>query len=135
MFDGLPGVIRTVVGYTGGPEGTNPTYQSVCGGDGHTEALRVDFDPRIITYDALLQKFFEQHDFASLRGTQYRSAIWVHNEGQRASAERAVAKLKEHGRRVKTQIEPAQEWHDAEEYHQNYIDKATGKHKIASGVS
>lgn len=102
-FDGVRGVLRTRVGYTGGPS-ENPTYQSVCAGDGHTEAIRVEYDPRRVSYEELLKVFWdsttkrhramagnsgdaEEGLFTPRRGeAQYKLAIWYHTEAQLVAA-------------------------------------------------
>jgi len=109
-------VVSTTVGYTGG-ENPSPTYESVCAGDGHTEAIQVEYDPSAVTYNDLLKQFYNGH--APSRGKpQYKSAIWVHNEKQKQQAE-AVAKAS--GGII--DIEAAKDWHDAEDYHQKYYQK------------
>ncbi|HLL85840.1 MAG TPA: peptide-methionine (S)-S-oxide reductase MsrA [Thermoleophilaceae bacterium] len=129
-FRNVSGVASTQVGYTGGhmPE---PTYGDVCtGATGHAETLEVEFDPERVSYDDLLEIFWEIHDPTQLNrqgpdvGTQYRSAIFVHSPEQeaaaRASKERVEARL---GRPIVTEIVPAAEFYRAEDYHQRYIDK------------
>jgi len=116
----LPGVISSSVGYTGGKSAT-PTYQSVCRGDGHSEALRVEFDPSVISYEELMKRVLEQ---ASNRQTkpQYMSAVWVQDEEQQRIASSVASKLGKGG----VPILAASKWHDAEEYHQKYIAKRSG---------
>jgi peptide-methionine (S)-S-oxide reductase len=127
VFNDVVGVSRVESGYTGGTA-ANPTYKQVCGGDtGHAEAIRVTFDPEVISYADLLDIFFATHDPTQLNrqgndvGTQYRSAIFPQNEDQdrkaRAAIERANA---DNGGRVVTTIEPQGEWYPAEDYHQQY---------------
>lgn len=129
-FRRLDGVISTAVGYAGGSV-ENPGYEAVCsGGTGHAEVARVEFDPEIISYDALLRVFWGCHDPTTLnrqgpdRGTQYRSVIFVADADQRAAAE---ASLKEaqpsFGSPIVTQIEDDAPFYRAEEYHQQYIQK------------
>lgn len=127
-----PGVLKTTVGYTGGTV-DNPTYKEVCAhGTGHAEAVEVVYDPNAIRFEALAQLFFEIHDFTELNrqgpdiGTQYRSAIFVVNDEQRAVAEALIAQLRERDFDVKTEIEPATTFWPAETYHQDYYQK-TGK--------
>jgi peptide-methionine (S)-S-oxide reductase len=124
------GVEATAVGYSGGHY-ANPTYEDVCRGDtGHAEAVEVEFDPTEVTYEQLLEKFWESHDPTTLNrqgpdvGHQYRSAIFFHGPEQRekalASRERAQARLR---RPIVTEIVPASEFYRAEEYHQRYLEK------------
>ena len=132
----LPGVWTTAVGYQGGST-PNPTYQEACTGKtGHAEAVRVVFDPSKTSYEELLKVFWEHHDpTQGMRqgndmGTQYRSAIFVHDEAQRAAAEASKAMYQEqlsaagYGR-ITTEIvgPPAPEFYFAEDYHQQYLDK------------
>jgi peptide methionine sulfoxide reductase msrA/msrB len=131
-FGKIEGVVSTSVGYTGGRT-KNPSYKQVCGGDtGHAEAVHIDFDPSLITYSQLLEVFFSIHDPTQLNrqgpdiGTQYRSAIFTHNEEQKRAAEEMILKLNESGRYSKpivTQILPFSKFYEAEEYHQKYYDK------------
>ena len=130
----VPGVISTAVGYQGGYT-PNPTYEEVCSGlTGHTETVRVFYDPDRVSYDALLKVFWESHDPThGMRqgndvGTQYRSAIFTHGEAQEAAAERSRAAyqpvLERAGYgRITTSIEPAPEFYFAEDYHQQYLRK------------
>ena len=134
LFWTLPGVISTAVGYAGGPT-PNPTYREVCSGrTGHTEVVQVAFDPRQISYDDLLKTFWESHDpTQGMRqgndvGTQYRSAIYWHGEGQRRAAEdskrayEAALAAAGHGT-VTTELAPAPPFYYAEDYHQQYLAK------------
>jgi peptide-methionine (S)-S-oxide reductase len=127
VFNDVVGVKSVESGYTGG-DVANPTYKQVCGGDtGHAEAIRITFDPDVISYGELLDIFFATHDPTQLNrqgndvGTQYRSAIFPQDEGQekeaRAGIERANA---DHGGRIVTTIEPKDLWWPAEDYHQQY---------------
>ncbi|MGA9857692.1 MAG: peptide-methionine (S)-S-oxide reductase MsrA [Solirubrobacteraceae bacterium] len=134
-FGDVTGVLRTAVGYTGGHT-DHPTYEQVCGhGTGHAEAVEVWFDPAVVSYDELLQTFWRIHDPTTLNrqgwdvGDQYRSAIFVHDDGQAARA----AASREHeqsnrGRPIVTEITPAATFHRAEDYHQQYFRRgdATG---------
>jgi peptide methionine sulfoxide reductase msrA/msrB len=129
-FEQVPGVISTTVGYTGG-QTDNPTYKQVCTNKtGHAEAVEVEYDPNKISYEELVKLFFETHDFTQFNrqgpdvGTQYRSAIFYLNEQQRETAERLVKELEKKGYDVKTQIAPAGKFWPAEEYHQDYYEKA-----------
>ncbi|MBB6556396.1 peptide-methionine (S)-S-oxide reductase MsrA [Nonomuraea rubra] len=129
-----PGVYTTAVGYQGGYT-ANPTYEEVCSGlTGHTEAVRVVFDPARVSYEQLLKVFWESHDpTQGMRqgndvGTQYRSAIYYHSPEQQQAAEEAREAyqrvLKEAGYgEITTQIAPAGPFHFAEDYHQQYLYK------------
>jgi peptide-methionine (S)-S-oxide reductase len=131
-FFEMPGVYVTAVGYQGGFT-PNPTYREVCTGlTGHAEVVKVVFDPEVVSYAVLLQCFFENHDpTQGFRqgadvGTQYRSAIYVVNDDQRALAERARdafgEKLREAGYgAITTEIAEAGPFYMAEEYHQQYL--------------
>jgi len=132
-----PGVISTAVGYAGGST-RNPTYREVCSGDtGHAEVVLVVFDPAQISYDELLRLFWENHDpTQGMRqgndvGTQYRSAVYYFDEGQRQAAERShdayQQRLAEAGySKITTEIAPAREFYYAEDYHQQYLAKNPG---------
>jgi peptide-methionine (S)-S-oxide reductase len=134
-FMTAPGVIATRVGYTGGHT-EHPTYHEVCTGQtGHAEAVEVSFDPGIISYEQLLDLFWQAHDPTQLNrqgpdvGAQYRSAIFYHNESQRVAAENSRNRLEHSGtlrRRVVTAIVPAGPFWEAEEYHQKYHQKHGG---------
>jgi peptide-methionine (S)-S-oxide reductase len=127
-------VITTAVGYQGGYT-ANPTYEEVCSGrTGHAEAVKVVYDPKRISYDALLKVFLENHDptqgmrQGNDHGTQYRSAIYVDGPEQQAAAEKAIAayqpKLSASGYgQITTEVVPAGPFHFAERYHQQYLDK------------
>ena len=132
----VPGVIDTDVGYTGGWL-KNPRYEDTHDSkSGHAEAIRVTFDPDVLSYEELLEKwFFRLHDPTTLNrqgndiGTQYRSAIFPQSEEQRQAAERVKARVEASGRwnrPVTTSIEPASEWYSAEKYHQDYLRKNPG---------
>lgn len=135
-FRQLPGVYSSMVGYTGG-EKENPTYLQVCrGGTGHAEAVRVVYDPAVISYEALLDAFFRFHDPTQLDrqgpdiGAQYRSAVYYHSPGQKAAAERKIEELNNSGRfkkSIATEVVSAEEFYKAEEYHQKYYEKMSKK--------
>jgi peptide methionine sulfoxide reductase msrA/msrB len=132
VFQEAPGVVSTTVGYTGGTT-RNPTYEQVCSHKtGHAEAVEVVYDPAKTTYEALCKLFFETHDPTQVDrqgpdvGTQYRSAIFTLDDGQKAIAEKLVKQLEAKGLQVATQIVPAGTFWPAEEYHQNYYQR-TGK--------
>ena len=134
VFWQTPGVYSTSVGYQGGTT-PNPTYEEVCGGrTGHTEAVRVVFDPATISYQQLLAVFWEGHNpTQGMRqgndvGTQYRSAIYTVGDAQQADAvasrDAYAQKLKEAGfGPITTEVLPAGEFYPAEDYHQQYLDK------------
>lgn len=131
-FDRVPGVVETAVGYEGGKL-DNPTYRDVCTGrTGHAEALEITFDPTRVSYQQLLDVFFNSHDPTQLNrqgpdhGEQYRSVIFYHSAEQEQAAVATVARLNaEHKfpRPIVTQIVPAQTFWVAEEYHQKYLEK------------
>ena len=136
-FRQVPGVLDAAVGYSGGAF-PNPTYEDVCTGrTGHAESVQVEFDPARVSYDQLLDVFWENHDPTTLNrqgpdvGTQYRSVIFYHSPEQReeaiASKER-VEKSRRFNRPVVTQIEPAPKFWRAEEYHQRYLEKRGQTH-------
>jgi peptide-methionine (S)-S-oxide reductase len=129
-FRETPGVSATSVGYSGG-DLANPTYKDVCSGTtGHAEVVQVEFDPSRISYEELLEKFWEAHDPTTPNrqgpdiGTQYRSTIFFHTPEQEAAAiasrEKAQGRWK---RPIVTEITPASEFYRAEEYHQRYLEK------------
>jgi peptide methionine sulfoxide reductase msrA/msrB len=127
------GVLTTSVGFTGGHK-ANPTYEEVSGGaTGHAEAVRVIFDPAVISYEDLAKLFFETHDFTQVDrqgpdiGTQYRSEIFYQDEDQRRVAEKLVEILKSKGFKVATRITQAGAFWQAETYHQDYYLKSGGR--------
>lgn len=132
LFRKTKGVKSTQVGYTGGKL-TNPTYEEVCTDKtGHAEAVQVEYDPNEIPYDKLLKIFWENHDPTTLNrqgpdvGSQYRSAVFYHNESQKQEAEKSKEELEKSGRYQKpivTEVAPAPEFYKAEEYHQKYFQK------------
>ena len=137
IFWQIPGVHTTAVGYAGGST-PNPTYQEVCsGGTGHTEVVRVVFDPELVSYDELLRRFWEGHDptqgmrQGNDHGTQYRSAVYATTPEQLAAAEasrdRYQQALAERGLgAITTEIRSADDFYYAEEYHQQYLSKNPG---------
>lgn len=113
----------TSVGYTGGSS-PKPTYQTVCRGDGHTEALKIDYDPGTTTYQELLDMFWSLYRGSDNFSEQYKTAIWYHNEEQREEIVKSMEKVKEKlGSYPDIDILPASTWHDAEDYHQKYMEK------------
>lgn len=131
-FRTTPGVVGTEVGYTGGSI-ENPTYEQVCNdGTGHAEAVKVDYDPTKVSYEALLKIFYENHNPTCLNyqgpdfGSQYRSAVFFTTPGQQKLAEAAKAAEQKSGKwnkPVVTEIVPAGEFYPAEDYHQKYLFK------------
>ena len=127
VFLDVVGVSKVESGYTGGHV-ANPTYKQVCGGDtGHAEAIRVTFDTDQLSYGDLLDVFLGTHDPTQLNrqgndiGTQYRTAIFPHNDEQERKAQDAIARAnQEQGGRIVTTIEPMSDWWPAEDYHQEY---------------
>jgi peptide-methionine (S)-S-oxide reductase len=129
-FRTLPGVTRTTVGYTGG-DADHPTYEQVCRGrTGHAEAVEVQYDPSLISYDDLLATFWSNHNPTTRDrqgwdiGSQYRSAVFFHGDDQGAAA---LASRDDHQRalerQIVTQIVPAERFWPAEDYHQQYLEK------------
>jgi methionine-S-sulfoxide reductase len=135
-FKQLPGIISTRVGYTAGHT-DSPDYKAVCTGTtGHAEAIEVTFDPKIINYNQLLDFFWQIHDPTTLdrqgpdRGTQYRSAVFYHDEEQKELAtdkKQALNQTIFKQTPIVTEITAVQHFYDAEDYHQCYIEKQ-GRH-------
>jgi peptide-methionine (S)-S-oxide reductase len=131
-FDCLEGVVASEVGYTGGSV-ARPSYRLVCTHmTGHAEAVRLEYDPEVITYEKLLEAFFELHDPTQRNrqgpdvGSQYRSAIFTHSAEQQAAATAMIRRLEAEGRfarPIATHVVPAEEWWRAEEEHQHYFAK------------
>lgn len=127
VFERVPGVKSVVSGYAGGHT-ENPTYKAVCGGDtGHAEVVQIQFDPRAITYEQVLDLFWQAHDPTTLNrqgpdvGTQYRSVIYYHDESQRVAAEKSKAAAgKQFARPIVTEIQALPRFYRAEGYHQDY---------------
>ncbi len=137
-YDALDGVLATISGYTGG-QLVNPTYEQVSsGGTGHAEALQVTYDPAKVTYERLLDVFWHNIDPVSRegqfcdRGNQYRSAVFYHDEAQRAAAETSLAALKANQPfkgEIATQVVAAGPFYAAEDYHQDYYRKNPLRYK------
>jgi peptide-methionine (S)-S-oxide reductase len=132
-FAAIPGVTATAVGFEGGSL-ERPSYKDVCGGTtGHAEVVELDFDPALVSYEQLLESFLILHDPTTLNrqgpdwGAQYRSAIFFHSAEQEAQARAKIEQLSAEGRfkpkRIVTQVEPAQSFWRAEDYHQRYLEK------------
>jgi peptide-methionine (S)-S-oxide reductase len=132
VFDEVIGVTDVVSGYTGG-QLDNPTYDDICTGTtGHAEVIRVTFNPDVISYAEVLEIFFATHDPTTLnkqgadRGTQYRSAVYVHSPAQRLIAEKMIAQLnaeKIWGSPIVTEVTDAPIFYPAEDYHQEFFKR------------
>jgi methionine-S-sulfoxide reductase len=128
----MVGVNDVVSGYIGGHV-PNPTYEQVCGKQtGHAEAVEIYYDPSVTSYEELLEFFFKVHDPTTLNrqghdeGPQYRSAVFFHDESQKAAAEKYIQELDEEGvfnSPVVTKLEPASTFYPAEEYHQDFVQR------------
>lgn len=131
LFESLNGVVKVTSGYSGG-EVTNPTYKQVCTGEtGHAECVQVQYEPAKISYDELLEVFWQVHDPTTLNrqgadvGTQYRSVIFYHNDEQKKKAEQYKSELDKSGafkNPIVTEIAPATTFYVAEDYHQEYYE-------------
>jgi peptide-methionine (S)-S-oxide reductase len=131
-FRQIPGVTATRVGYTGGRV-ENPSYELVCTDrTGHAEAVEVTYDPKRVSYDDLLEVFWSIHNPTTRNrqgfdiGSQYRSAIFFHSPEQEAAARASKERLDAEGRfrnPIVTEIQPAPEFYEAEDYHQQYLEK------------
>jgi len=131
-FAEVPGVTATAVGYEGGKH-ENPSYRDVCtDATGHAEVVELDYDPAKVSFQKLLDLFFELHDPTQLNrqgpdwGTQYRSVVFYHSPEQEAEAKATIARLTEEHRFRKpivTQVVPAETFWRAEDYHQKYLEK------------
>jgi peptide-methionine (S)-S-oxide reductase len=132
-FRQIKGVVNAAVGYSGGHT-TNPTYEQVCSGTtGHAETVLVEYDPAVVTYDQLLDAFWNLHDPTTKNrqgpdvGAQYRSIIFYHNEEQKKAALASKDKAQKSLRQpIVTEIVPAVAFWRAEEYHQRYLEKHGG---------
>ncbi|KAJ5287716.1 hypothetical protein N7478_003402 [Penicillium angulare] len=130
-FGNGKGLLDAKVGYSGG-QTSDPNYRAVCSGStGHAEALQVTFDPSIVSYRQLLEFFYRMHDASTPNrqgpdvGTQYRSVIYTHGAEQQSIAEEITKKVSEqwYKKPVSTEVAPAGQWWNAEEYHQLYLNK------------
>lgn len=127
-FESIPGVKRVTSGYAGGHM-DNPTYKAVCTGEtGHAEVIQIEFDPKQVSYDRLLEVFWLAHDPTTLNaqghdvGTQYRSVIFYHDEAQHRAAEKSkAAAAPQFDRPIVTEIKPLTRFYPAEGYHQDYF--------------
>ena len=129
-FSDVKGVVSTAVGYMGGTM-SDPSYEDVCSDEtGHAEVVQVEYDPKQVSYSALLDVFWKIHDPTTLNrqgpdeGTQYRSVIFYHDEQQKKEAEKSKEQMqKKFGGKIGTAIVKANVFYKAEEYHQNYFKK------------
>jgi peptide-methionine (S)-S-oxide reductase len=127
IFQMLPGVKSVASGYAGGRK-ENPTYKEVCAGNtGHAEVIQINYDPTAVSYEKLLETFWEAHDPTTLNrqgpdsGSQYRSIILYSSAAQRAAAEKSKAEAQKHFRQpIVTEIVPLTKFYPAEDYHQDY---------------
>ena len=132
-FRAVPGVVDATVGYSGGKT-QNPTYREVCSDQtGHAEVVEVEYDLAVVTYDQLLNVFWDNHDPTTLNrqgpdyGSQYRSAIFFHTPEQEATArasKEARDRSGKHSRPIVTEITPASTFYRAEEFHQQYLARS-----------
>ena len=145
QFERVKGVLNVVSGYAGGPE-KNPTYDAVSSGEtGHTEAIQVFYNPKVVTYNELLEMFFYGHDPTTLNrqgpdvGKQYRSAVFYHNDAQKQAVQAYVKELeskKVYANKIVTEIKPFTGFWLAEKYHQNYFeDKANHNNPYITNVT
>jgi peptide-methionine (S)-S-oxide reductase len=138
MFRKVNGVTSTMVGYTGGLH-ENPTYEDVCfGNTGHAEAIQIEYDPSVVSYEELLMIFWSNHNPTTLNrqgpdvGEQYRSAVFFHTKEQEQLAISVKEKLqdaamKRFGKKIVTEIKPLSSFYKAEEYHQKYLEKNSSR--------
>ena len=133
MYGTMKGIVEsTKVGYCGG-ETENPTYTSVCSGDGHTEAIKLDFVKNETNFEKILHVFFNEHSPQWKAKAQYKSAIWCQNEAQYAVAIRMIENLERDGKGpIKTDVYSPSEssvtsWYDAEDYHQDFYRKQSAR--------
>lgn len=141
VFDDVIGIESVESGYTGGHVAA-PTYKRVCEGDtGHAEAIRIAFDPAVISYGDLLDIFFHTHDPTQLNrqgndiGTQYRSAIFPHSPDQEAEARAAIERARaDWPDPIVTTIEPLADWYPAEDYHRDYFARVGDQNPYCTAV-
>lgn len=136
VFQQMNGVLKVTSGYTGGTV-KNPSYREVCNGTtGHAEVCQIVYDPAVVTFDELLEAFWQTHDPTTLNrqgndvGTQYRSAVFYHNDEQKQKAEQYKKKLNDEnvfGKPVVTEITAFSVFYKAEDYHQNYYNQNSGE--------
>ena len=143
VFQSLKGVSKVTPGYMGGHV-TNPTYKDVCtGSTGHAEVIQLEYEPALISIDELLLIFFRTHNPTTLNrqgadvGTQYRSAIFYHNEEQKVAAQAMIKRLTDErifDNKIVTEVTPATEFYKAEDYHQNYFNNNPGNPYCAAVI-
>ncbi|HEX7876757.1 MAG TPA: peptide-methionine (S)-S-oxide reductase MsrA [Sphingobium sp.] len=141
VYQNLKGVRSVESGYIGGAQ-PNPTYEQVCSGaTGHAEAIRIAYDPDVISYGDLLDIFFATHDPTTLNrqgndvGTQYRSAIFPHSPEQEAGAKAAIERgQRDYANPIVTTIEPDAPWYPAEDYHQKYWERVGDRNPYCMAV-
>jgi peptide-methionine (S)-S-oxide reductase len=141
VYQNLKGVLSVESGYIGGAT-PHPTYEQVCSGNtGHAEAIRITFDPEVISYADLLDIFFATHDPTTLNrqgndvGTQYRSAIFPHSPAQEAEARAGIDRAQaDQSAPIVTAIEPDAPWYPAEDYHQKYWDRVGDRNPYCMAV-
>jgi len=127
IYQMIPGVKSVASGYAGGTK-ENPTYKEVCTGTtGHAEVIQIVYDPKAVSYEKILETFWDAHDPTTLNrqgndvGTQYRSVIFYNNDAQKAAAEKSKAEAQKHfDKPIVTQIVPLTKYYKAEDYHQDY---------------
>jgi peptide-methionine (S)-S-oxide reductase len=127
VFQMLPGVKSVASGYAGGTK-ENPTYKEVCtGATGHAEVIQIEYDPKVVSYEKVLETFWEAHDPTTLNrqgadsGTQYRSIILYSSEAQKVAAEKSKAEAQKHfSKPIVTEIVPLTKFYKGEDYHQDY---------------
>lgn len=126
VFESVKGVQEAVSGYSGGAS-QNPTYEEICTGtSGHAESVKVYYDSSVVSYETLVDVFFNSHDPSTLNrqgpdaGTQYRSAIFYVTDTEKNSAEKAIKALRKEGTKVTTEVSKLDVFWDAEDYHQDY---------------
>jgi len=135
LFAKMPGVVKTEVGYQGG-DFEDPTYEDVCSGNtGHAETVRIEYDPKKVSYETLLKIFWENHNPTTINrqgpdiGSQYRSVIFFYTPEQEKLAKAsktALEKAKKYDKMIVTEIRKATPFYKAEDYHQKYLEKNQG---------
>ncbi len=138
VFESVTGVQEAVSGYSGGPS-KNPTYKEICTGkSGHAESVKVYYDSSLVSYETLVDVFFNSHDPSTLNrqgpdsGTQYRSAIFYETDAEREISNNAIKALRSAGTKVTTTVSPLDVFWDAEDYHQDYEESHPNQSYIQS---